>query len=78
MIVFVCDTCGNQYQPYAKTKYSDGNAVTIVKIEKGGKVNPQVKFHICPKCMEKFHEFIKDQLVQPDTFAERFYNERKG
>jgi hypothetical protein len=67
MIAYICDACGETYKPYFRCdskKYTEGNGMTIVKIEKDGQMKRKLKLELCPECMKKVFNFVRDDLVK--------------
>lgn len=84
MKINVCDGCGEQYRPYAYTKKNgEGNTATIIKVEKDGTIRPRARLELCQKCMDDLWDFIKIDLVRPESpIHEKInrpfvYNEKK-
>ena len=85
MKVQVCDACGKQYKPYV-AKVEEGelgveaNGMTLVKIDKSGKLFGKGKMELCPECMEKVLCFVFDELTnETSPFVEKikYYQERE-
>lgn len=66
MFARICDACGAMYRPYGKVEGTDfeANAMTVVKIEKDGKMHCKARFDLCPTCMKDVVDYIKIDLVQ--------------
>lgn len=64
MIITVCDACGSQYRKYDGVSANlPGNAISIYKKGKGGKLEPSLKLDLCPECMEQVWSFVREDLV---------------
>lgn len=67
MTITLCDACGKDYKKYQTTSHGEGSAFSIVTRTKDGKVKPALKVDLCPSCMEKVWEFVKEDLIQPNS-----------
>lgn len=74
MRAFICDTCGKQYKPYFQIPgYGEGNTLTVVKVEKDGKMHGKMRFEMCPECMTKFYDMMAEHIVEEGSFADGKY-----
>lgn len=70
MRAFICDACKKIYKPYYKCadgRFGEGNALTIVKIEKDGQMRRKLKMELCPTCMADVFDYIQTDLIVPDA-----------
>lgn len=78
MRAYICDACGEVYRPYfALNGYGEGNMLTLVKVERDGKMHGKMRLELCPDCMIKVHDFIANDLVQENSPADEKYYEGK-
>lgn len=74
MRAVICDACKKVYKPYFMLDgYGEGNMLTVVKTEKDGKMHGKMRLELCPECMVKAHEFIANELIQPESPADLKY-----
>lgn len=70
MRAMICDACKKIYKPYYKCadgRFGEGNALTIVKIEKDGSMKRRKKLELCPTCMADVFDYIETSLISEDT-----------
>ena len=70
MRAMICDACKKIYKPYYKCadgRFGEGNALTIVKIEKDGSMKRRKKLELCPTCMADVFDYIETSLISDDT-----------
>ena len=78
MRAIICDACGKTFKPYFKTeKFGEGNAMTIVKIEKDGQMRGKLRLDLCPTCMNDVWDYIQTGLVQEEGPAYKRVNPDK-
>lgn len=75
MRAFVCDACGKMYRPYFKLdRFGEGNAMTVVKIEKDGQMRGKLRLELCPTCMADVWDYLQTGLVQEEGPAYKRVN----
>lgn len=70
MRAMICDACKKIYKPYYKCadgRFGEGNALTIVKIEKDGSMKRRKKLELCPTCMADVFDYIETSLISEDS-----------
>lgn len=68
----ICDACGKTYRPYYKCsdgRFGEGNALTIVKIEKDGSMKRRLKMDLCPTCMADVFDYLDTNLITDEGMA---------
>ena len=72
MRAYVCDACEETYKPYvAKVDDPeislDANGMTLVKIDRAGKIHGKGRMELCPKCMERVYDFVFNSLTTDES-----------
>lgn len=88
MRAFICDACGTPYKAYVNHyRHEEGgfdvdvNGISLIRVDKEGKLHGKGKIELCPECMNKTVNYIFNDLVTANDvpFIERmhYYDEKK-
>lgn len=71
MIIYKCDICGKDFQPYLTDRgdkvFSNFNHYEIGKVLEGDKLQPQSKIYVnmfCPECGSKVNKYIESMKAE--------------
>ena len=81
MKVYVCDACKESYKPFKSVNINgeefEGSMLTIVSKGPEGKMVPKFKADLCENCMKEVFDFLKTDLLLPESFAMLRYFSKK-
>jgi hypothetical protein len=69
MRAMICDACGRTYEPYVFKDFTpykvqlNVNGMSLLEIERNGKMHGKGKIELCPDCMGKVTNFVFNSLI---------------